>query len=175
MKYSIKLQGKQAEELHHTGNATYLMSAATVEIIIYLTTLYIVLWLTLVTIALLEPKHKTASVTFCLGVHLICKGLRWIVNDDGLWQVSAQDVEVLDVVSLDTDTMLTKQPVSTVTVERREKENQSVTGTEQSIIQKNHNTDTSTAAHANITAALSFELDLLSFRLVSAFEFVVQL
>lgn len=54
--------------------------------------------------------------------HLICKGLRWIVDNDGLWQISAQDVEVLDVVSLDTDTMLTKQPVSTVTVGNERKE-----------------------------------------------------
>lgn len=48
--------------------------------------------------------------------HLICKGLWWIVNNDGLWEISSQNVEILDVVSLDTDTMLTKQPVPAVTV-----------------------------------------------------------
>lgn len=76
------------------------------------------LWLTLVHLLMLadNPIAQTTSV------YLICKGLWWIVDDDGLWQISAQDVEVLDVVSLDTDTMLTKQPVSTVTVGNKRKE-----------------------------------------------------
>lgn len=59
-------------------------------------------------------------------VHLICKGLRWIVDDDGLWQISAQDVEVLDVIPLDADTMLTKQPVSTVTVQSEGREKKKI-------------------------------------------------
>lgn len=106
-------------------------------------------------------KHEADGLVF--GIHLICKGLRWIVDDDGLWQISAQDVEVFDVVSLDTNTMLTKQPVSKVTVGewddrgmREREKNQSVTWSEQSIIQKNHNTDTSTATHANTHATYSF-------------------
>lgn len=54
-------------------------------------------------------------------IYLVCKGLWWIIDDDGLWQISAQNVEVLDVVSLDTHTMLSKQPVSMVTQEREER------------------------------------------------------
>lgn len=51
-------------------------------------------------------------------VYLVGKGLWWIINDDGLWQISAQNVEVLDVVPLDAHAMLAKQPVSTVTQDR---------------------------------------------------------
>lgn len=66
--------------------------------------------------------EKRTYLAYYVSGHLVCKGLRWIVNDDGLWQISAENVEILDVVSLDTDTMLPKQPVSKVRVGNDRKE-----------------------------------------------------
>ena len=44
-------------------------------------------------------------------LQLVSKGLRRVVNDDSLAEVTAQDVEILDVVAVDTDTMLSEQSV----------------------------------------------------------------
>ncbi len=42
---------------------------------------------------------------------LITECLRRVVNDDGLGEIAAQDVEVLDVVAVDTDAVFTKQAI----------------------------------------------------------------
>lgn len=44
--------------------------------------------------------------------YLVSKRLWWVVDDDRFRQVSAQDGQIFDVVSVDTHTMFTKQPMS---------------------------------------------------------------
>lgn len=44
-------------------------------------------------------------------LYLIGEGLRWVVDDDGLGEIPAQDVQVFDVIPLDADAVLAEQPV----------------------------------------------------------------
>jgi len=53
-----------------------------------------------------EPRLDGNSI-----LQLVAKGLWRVVDDDSLPEVSAQDIEVLDVVSVDTNTVLTEQSI----------------------------------------------------------------
>ena len=44
-------------------------------------------------------------------LELVAKGLRGVVDDDGLAEVAAQDVKVLDVVAVDTDAVFPEESV----------------------------------------------------------------
>lgn len=53
------------------------------------------------------PSREPAACVF----YLIGEGLRWVVDDDGLGEIPAQDVQVFDVIPLDADAVLAEQPV----------------------------------------------------------------
>ena len=44
--------------------------------------------------------------------YLVAKWLWGVVHNDGLGEVTAQDSEIFDVVTVDIDTMFSKQPMS---------------------------------------------------------------
>lgn len=54
----------------------------------------------------LTLREPSACVSYLIG-----EGLRWVVDDDGLGEISAQDVQVFDVIPLDADAVLAEQPV----------------------------------------------------------------
>lgn len=52
-------------------------------------------------------SHEPTTCVF----YLIGEGLRWVVDDDGLGEIPAQDVQVFDVIPLNADAVLAEQPV----------------------------------------------------------------
>ena len=44
-------------------------------------------------------------------VDIVAEGLRRVVDDDCLGQIPAQDVKILDVVAIDTDAVLSEEPI----------------------------------------------------------------
>lgn len=57
----------------------------------------------LLVLVIIEPAHNGYSI-----INLVCEGLGWIVDDDGLGKVAAKYGKVLDVVSFDKDAVLSK-------------------------------------------------------------------